>query len=243
MLEIITDPQTYLSLFALTALEIVLGIDNILFISIITSRLPKSQQKMARRLGLSVALIGRLGLLLSLSWVMGLTEPLFTIWHKSFSGRDLVLGLGGVFLIYKATQEIYYHLEESKEESPNNVKKISFTSAVIQILLLDIVFSLDSIITAIGLASHLPVMALAILIAVLIMLLCSEYVGDFLQRHPSMKILGLAFLLMVAVLLVADAFGHHVPRGYVYFALGFSLLTEWINIVYKKRKDKTSNSA
>lgn len=238
MLEILTDPQTYLSLLALTALEIVLGVDNILFISIVTSRLPKSQQKTARRLGLSVALVGRLGLLFSLSWVMSLTEPLFTILQKSFSGRDLVLGLGGTFLIYKATQEIYYHLEESKEETPTNIKKLSFTSAVIQILLLDIVFSLDSIITAIGLASHLPVMALAILIAVIIMVLCSEYVSDFLQRHPSMKILGLAFLLMVAVLLVADAFGHHVPRGYVYFALGFSLITEWINITHQKRKSK-----
>jgi predicted tellurium resistance membrane protein TerC len=241
MVELLSDPQTYLSLLALTALEIVLGIDNILFISIVTSRLPQNKQRLARRLGLSFALIGRLGLLFSLSWVMSLTKPLFTVLSKDFSGRDLVLGLGGLFLIYKATQEIFFHLEEVNEKNPAKKGKITLGGAIFQIIILDIVFSLDSIITAIGLASHLPVMALAILIAVLIMILCSEHVSDFLNKHPSMKILGLAFLLMVAVLLVADCFGHHIPRGYVYFALGFSLLCEWINIEHKKRSMKAQN--
>lgn len=234
MVELLSDPQTYLSFLALTALEIVLGIDNILFISIVTSRLPKSQQEKARKLGLGLALFGRLALLFSLGWVLSLTKPFFSVFEFSFSGRDLVLGLGGLFLIYKATQEIFYHLEEANEEI--KVKKtITMKGAIGQIILLDLVFSLDSIITAIGLVSHIVIMAVAIIIAVIIMIFFSNYVSEFLDRHPSMKVLGLSFLLLIAVLLVAECFGHHVPRAYVYFALGFSVIVEAINITHRNK--------
>lgn len=237
MIELLQDPQTYLSFLALTSLEIVLGIDNILFISIVTSRLPKEQQEKTRKLGLGFALFGRLGLLFSLGWVLSLTKPLFSIFDLTLSGRDLVLGLGGLFLIYKATQEIFFHLEDAKEVQ--QIKKtISMRAAIVQIILLDLVFSLDSIITAIGLVSHMVIMAVAIIVAVIIMIFFSGYVSEFLDRHPSMKVLGLAFLLLIAVLLVAECFGHHVPRAYVYFALGFSVAVEAVNIAHRNRLRK-----
>lgn len=236
MMELLLEPQTYLSLFTLTALEIVLGIDNILFISIVSSRLPKELQEKARRLGLSLALFGRLGLLFSLSWVLSLTKPLFSAMGHDFSGRDLVLGAGGLFLIYKATQEIFFHLEVRESDSKENpVKKLTMRSAIFQIVMLDIVFSLDSIITAIGLVSHVSIMAVAIIIAVIIMLFFSKAISDFLDVHPSMKVLGLAFLLLVAVLLVAECFGYHLPRAYVYFSLGFSVCVEVVNIKHRER--------
>ncbi|MBH1988688.1 MAG: TerC family protein [Myxococcaceae bacterium] len=232
MFDLLTDPNTYLSLMTLTALEIVLGIDNILFLSIVASRLPKHQQETARRLGLSLALIGRLSLLFSLSWLLSLHEPLLVLAGYVFSAHDLVLGLGGLFLIYKATQEIYLSLE-GREEA-REVKVLSLRSALVQIFLLDIVFSLDSIITAVGLANQIAIMSIAILIAVVIMLFGSRYVNDFLEKHPSMKILGLAFLLLVGVLLFADALGTHFPRAYVYSALGFSAFVEFLNIQHRK---------
>lgn len=234
MVELLSDPQTYLSFLALTALEIVLGIDNILFISIVTSRLPKSQREKARKLGLGLALFGRLALLFSLGWVLSLTKPFLSIFEFSFSGRDLVLGLGGLFLIYKATQEIFFHLEEANEEIKEK-KHITMRGAIGQIILLDLVFSLDSIITAIGLVSHVTIMAVAIVVAVIIMVFFSNHVSEFLDRHPSMKVLGLSFLLLIAVLLVAECFGHHVPRAYVYFALGFSVVVEAINITHRNK--------
>jgi predicted tellurium resistance membrane protein TerC len=235
MMELLSDPQTYLSFLALTALEIVLGIDNILFISIVTSRLPKQQQEKARKLGIALALFGRLALLFSLGWVLSLTKPLFSLWQFSFSGRDLVLGLGGLFLIYKATQEIFIHLEQASQPAETPKKAISMKSAIGQIILLDLVFSLDSIITAIGLVSHMAIMAVAVVIAVIVMLMFSNFIADFLERHPSMKVLGLSFLLLIAVLLVAECFGHHLPRAYVYFALGFSMVVEAINIVHRNK--------
>mgnify|MGYP003335951963 CR=1 FL=1 len=238
MPEIFFDPQTYLSFLLLTSLEIVLGVDNILFISIVVSRLPKHKRKLARRLGLFMALFGRIALLFSLNFVMSLTKPLIQILDFSFSGRDLVLGLGGLFLLYKATQEIFFHLEEAKNMQEEVVKTISMTQAILQILVLDLVFSLDSIITALGLVKHVNIMVVAIIIAVLIMLFFAELISNFLDAHPSMKVLGLAFLLLVGVLLVAEAFGHHVPKGYVYFALAFSLCVEIINIKYKKNTQK-----
>lgn len=238
MSQIWMDPQTYISLITLTALEIVLGIDNILFISIVAGRLPKHLQEKARVIGLSLALFGRLGLLASLSWVLSLTKPVLTVMQHDFSARDLVLGIGGLFLIYKATQEIFYHLEVAPEVN-KPVKTITLTSAILQILVLDIVFSLDSIITAIGLVSNLTVMAIAIVIAVIVMLFFSRLISEFLERHPSMKVLGLAFLLLVAVLLVAECFGHHIPRGYVYFALGFSVCVEVINIKHNEYKNRS----
>lgn len=234
MLEILTDPQTYLRLVTLTALEIVLGIDNILFLSIVAGKLPKEQQETARKLGLSLALFGRLALLFSLSWLLSLTKPLFSILEHSFSTHDLVLGLGGVFLIYKSTQEIFYAIEGFSQE--RNVRVISLPSALMQILLLDIVFSLDSVITAVALApDQIGIMAIAIMIAIAIMLFASRFVSDFLDKNPSMKVLGLSFLLLIGVLLMADAFGQHVSRAYVYFALGFSAFVEAINIRHRHK--------
>lgn len=237
MFEVLTDPNTYLSLVTLTALEIVLGIDNILFLSIVASRLPKHQQETARKLGLSLALFGRLALLFSLSWLLSLKKPLFEVLGHDISAHDLVLGLGGVFLIYKATQEIFYTIEGISEE--REVKVLSMRSALIQILMLDIVFSLDSIITAVGLANQIGIMSLAIMIAIVIMLFASKHVSDFLDRNPSMKVLGLSFLLLIGVLLLADAFGQHVSRAYVYFALGFSSFVETVNIIYRKKSQKS----
>ena len=241
MTELLLDPQTYLSFLLLTALEIVLGVDNILFISIVVSRLPKNKRKLARRIGLFLALFGRIALLFSLNFVMSLTKPLIQILDLSFSGRDLVLGLGGLFLLYKATQEIFFHLEEAKNTQDEIIKTITMTQAIGQILVLDLVFSLDSIITALGLVKHVSIMVIAIVIAVLIMLFFAELISDFLDEHPSMKVLGLAFLLLVGVLLIAEAFGNHVPKGYVYFSLAFSLCVEIINIKYKKNKQKNNS--
>ena len=233
MLQLLTDPQTYLSLITLTALEIVLGIDNLLFLSIVANKLPLEKRELARKLGLSLALFGRLALLFCLSWLLSLKKPLFEAFGHSFSTHDLVLGLGGLFLVYKATQEIFYAIEGIAEE--RDIRVLSLPSALIQILMLDIVFSLDSIITAIGLASQISIMAIAILIAILIMLFASRFVSDFLEKNPSMKILGLSFLLLVGVLLMADAFGEHVSREYVYFALGFSAFVESINLRHRAK--------
>lgn len=233
MFELLTDPNTYLSLVTLTALEIVLGIDNILFLSIVTAKLPKAQQELARKLGLSLALFGRLALLFSLSWLLSLRKPLFSVFEYSFSTHDLVFGLGGLFLIYKATQEIFYAIEGFSNE--REIRVLSFKTALIQILLLDIVFSLDSIITAVGLANQIIIMAIAIMIAIIIMLFASRWVSAFLDKNPSMKILGLSFLLLIGVLLIADAFGQHVSRAYVYFALGFSAFVEMVNIRHRAK--------
>lgn len=242
MIEMLQDPQTYVSLITLTVLEIVLGIDNILFISIISSRLPPEQRAHARRLGLGLALFGRLALLFSLNFVLSLTTPLFSVGQFSFAGRDLVLGLGGLFLLYKSTQEIFVQVEGAGQEH-KPVRVASFRSAIMQILMLDIVFSLDSIITAIGLVGELAVMAIAVVIAVVIMLFFSSYISEFLDRHPSMKILGLSFLFLVAVLLVVESLGTHVPRGYVYFALGFSVAVEMLNLWQRDRSNRSKKSS
>lgn len=236
MLEMLTDPQTYLSLITLTTLEIVLGIDNLLFLSIVSAKLPKEKQELARKLGLSLALFGRLALLFSLSWLLSLQRPLFEFLNHSFSTHDLVLGIGGLFLIYKATQEIFYTIEGYSEE--RQIRVLSLPSALIQILMLDIIFSLDSIITAIGLASQISIMIVAIMIAIGIMLFASRLVSEFLDKNPSMKILGLAFLLLVGVLLLADSFGEHISRSYVYFSLGFSAFVESINLKQRSKKYK-----
>ncbi len=235
MLDFLQNPDTYLSLFTLTVLEIILGIDNILFISIICANLPKDQQELARKLGLSLALFGRLGLLFSLSWLLSLKNPILIFLDHTFSIHDIILGSGGLFLFYKATQEL---INVTKTELPNHHKRlISFNFAIFQIFMLDIVFSLDSIITAIGLTAQLTIMAIAILIAVIIMVFAARYVSGFLEKNPSMKVLGLAFLLLISIFLLADAFGEHIPRGYVYFALGFSIFVEFVNI-QNKHKNK-----
>lgn len=231
-MELLTNPETYLSLFTLTALEIVLGIDNLLFVSLVANELPPEKREFARKLGLSLALFGRLALLLSLTWVLRFTEPLFEVGQHQFSGRDVILFLGGAFLIFKATQEIFNHMEGPEGEK--HLKKTpTLKMAIFQIIILDIVFSLDSIITAIGLAQHVIIMVIAIVIAVIIMIFFSQKIGKIIAEHPSMKVLGLAFLLVVAVMLVADSFGQHVERGYVYFALAFSLIVELINIRHR----------
>lgn len=229
----ITDPQAWIGLVTLTALEIVLGIDNIIFISILAGKLPGTQQTKARRLGLFLAMIMRILLLLSLAWIMRLTAPLFSLFGNEFSGRDLILIGGGLFLLAKSTHEIHDKLEGAEEGA--NVKAApTFTSVIVQILLLDIVFSLDSVITAVGMISHVGIMITAIIIAVIIMMVFAGVVSDFVHRHPTIKMLALSFLLMIGLMLLADGFGYHIPKGYVYFAMAFSVFVEFLNIRAKK---------
>jgi predicted tellurium resistance membrane protein TerC len=237
-LELFSHPDTYVSLVTLTAMEVVLGIDNIVFISILTGKLPPAEQPKARRLGLSLALIFRLGLLFALSWVMGLTAPLFAVLGKGFSGRDLILLGGGLFLMAKSTHEIYEKLEGVNEEAaarPGGRATGAFGWILVQILVLDLVFSLDSVITAVGMAQHLIIMVIAMVVAVGLMLVFAGAIGDFVNRHPSMKILALAFLLLIGFMLVAEGTGQHVGKGYVYFAMAFSFVVELLNLRLRKR--------
>jgi predicted tellurium resistance membrane protein TerC len=232
-----TEPETYLSLLTLTLMEIVLGIDNIVFISILTNKLPKDKQALARSVGLSLALVMRLGLLFAISWVMGLKDTLFTLFGHGFSGRDLILLGGGLFLVAKATHEIYDKLEVPHEAPPTGRAGSNlFTWIIIQILLLDIVFSLDSVITAVGMAQHLSVMVIAMVVAVGFMLAFAGKIGDFVNEHPSMKILALCFLLLIGVMLVAEGTGRHVGKGYIYFAMAFSLAVELLNMRFRKKR-------
>jgi predicted tellurium resistance membrane protein TerC len=237
-LDHFAEPQTYLSLLTLTLMEIVLGIDNIVFISILAGKLPKERQAAARSLGLTLALGMRLGLLFAISWVMSLTEPLFSVYGKAFSGRDLILLGGGLFLVAKATHEIYEKLEVLPE-APSTDKASGarmFGLIILQILLLDIVFSLDSVITAVGMAQHLSVMVIAMVLAVGFMLVFAGRIGSFVNDHPSMKILALSFLLLIGVMLVAEGTGKHIGKGYIYFAMAFSLGVELLNMRFRKRK-------
>ncbi len=233
------ETETYVSLLTLTAMEIVLGIDNIVFISILTGRLPTAQQPAARRLGLSLALILRLGLLLAISWVMSLTAPFFSVLGKAISGRDLILLGGGLFLIAKSTHEIYEKLEvpqESEGGAHGGGGGAAFGWTIVQILLLDIVFSLDSVVTAVGMASHVPIMVAAMVIAVGVMLVFAGQVGDFVNHHPSMKILALSFLMLIGVMLTVEGWGGHVSKGYVYTAMAFALLVEVLNMRFRSRR-------
>jgi predicted tellurium resistance membrane protein TerC len=229
-MDFLSEPATWLSLITLTAMEIVLGIDNVIFISILTDKLPPDRQPVARRLGLSLALILRLGLLFAITWVMGLTEPLLSILGKGFSGRDLILLGGGLFLIVKATREIHENLEVVHHERKAPSGSGAFGIILVQILALDIVFSLDSVITAVGMAQHISVMVVAMVIAVGVMLAFSGSIAAFVNRHPSMKMLALSFLLLIGVVLVADGMGQHVGKGYIYFAMAFSFLVELLNM-------------
>jgi len=229
-MDFLTEPATWLSLITLTAMEIVLGIDNVIFISILTDKLPPGRQPLARRLGLSLALILRLGLLFAITWVMGLTDPLLTILGKGFSGRDLILLGGGLFLIVKATREIHENLEVVHTERKAPSGSGAFGIILVQILALDIVFSLDSVITAVGMAQHISVMVVAMVIAVGVMLAFSGSIAAFVNRHPSMKMLALSFLLLIGVVLVADGMGQHVGKGYIYFAMAFSFGVELLNM-------------
>jgi predicted tellurium resistance membrane protein TerC len=221
----------------LCLLELVLGIDNIIFISILSSKLPLDQQQKARTIGLALAIITRVALLLSLSWVIGLTDPVLTIMNRSLSGRDIILLLGGLFLIAKSTHEIHSKLEASDSEN-NSIKTMGkFASIVGQIVLLDIVFSLDSVITAVGMVDDVRIMIAAVLVSTIIMMFTAKMISDFVDEHPTIKILALSFLLMIGVTLLADGLGQHISKGYIYFAMGFSLFVEMINLKLRKKSD------
>lgn len=229
----LTDPQAWIALLTLTALEIVLGIDNIIFISILAGKLPGEQQKRARILGLLAAMVSRLLLLFSLTWIMRLTSPLFNVFGQEISGRDLILLIGGLFLIAKATHEIHNKLEGAEGESNAKVGS-SFAGVIIQIMLIDIVFSLDSVITAVGMVQNISIMVVAVVVSVGFMLFFSGAISDFVQRHPTVKMLALAFLILIGVNLVAEGFGQHIPKGYTYFAMAFSVLVEMLNLRLRK---------
>lgn len=239
--SVLFQPAGLAALLTLTAMEIVLGIDNIVFISILASKLPAEQQGRARMIGLALAMFGRLALLFSISWVMSLTNTLFHLplgflgeEAAAISGRDIILILGGAFLIYKATKEIHDRLEGDEHGHEAGQKTMTFGSVIFQILLLDIVFSLDSVITAVGMAEHIEVMVVAVIIAVGVMMLSAGKISDFIHRHPTVKMLALAFLLLIGVTLVAEGFGQHVSKGYIYAAMAFSVLVEALNIRAKK---------
>jgi len=246
-MEWFSNPEIWISLITLTVLEIVLGIDNIIFISIMASKLPADKQKKARQLGLALAMITRVLLLLSLSWIMTLTSPLFNMGEwialtdaellKQFtiSGRDLILIIGGLFLIYKSTTEIHDKLEGADHQAETKAV-VTFTGVIVQILLLDIVFSLDSVITAVGMADHIQVMIAAVIIAVLVMMLSAGGISDFVNKHPTVKMLALSFLLLIGVSLLAEGFDQHIPKGYIYFAMAFSVVVEMLNLNLNKGK-------
>ena len=233
MFDWIFSFEAWVSLATLTSLEIVLGIDNIVFIAILCSKLPVEKRDKARILGLSLAMITRILLLLSLAWIMGLTKPLFSVMGNEISGRDLVLILGGLFLLIKSTTEIHSGVMGETHEERANVSA-SFSGVLFQIAFLDIIFSLDSVITAVGMAQHLPIMILAVIIAVAVMMIASGKISEFVETHPTIKILALSFLILVGVSLIADGLGFHIPKGYIYFAMAFSLIVEIINIKIRK---------
>ncbi len=233
-MEWLTNPEIWIGLLTLTALEIVLGIDNVIFISILADKLPPDERDKARRIGLALAMITRILLLFSLSLIARLTTPLFDLLGREISGRDLVLILGGLFLLAKSTREIHSNLEG--EEGHGGRAAASFTGVLVQIILLDIVFSLDSVITAVGLVDELPVMIAAVVIAVLVMLVASGAISAFVNRHPTVKMLALSFLLLVGLTLLADGFHHHIPRGYVYSAMAFSVFVEMLNLRAHRRR-------
>lgn len=247
-MEWLSNPEIWISLVTLTVLEIVLGIDNIIFISILSSKLPASQQKKARHLGLLLAMVMRVALLFSIKWIMSLTNDFIHLgqwlgidhmeWqlYLNLSGRDLILLLGGLFLIYKSTSEIHHKIEGEDEEQKLKAQVVTFSSVIIQILILDIVFSLDSVITAVGMVDHIEVMIAAVIIAVGVMMWSATAISDFVNTHPSVKMLALAFLLLIGVSLTAEAFEQHIPKGYIYFAMAFSMMVEFLNIRASKKK-------
>lgn len=234
-MELLTDPQVWLAFATLTALEIVLGIDNIIFISILVGRLPKPIQPRARTIGLALAMIMRILLLLSITWVIGLSADLFSVGELDISGRDLILIGGGLFLLAKSTLEIHSGLEGEEEEHRAGAVRATFTSVIVQIAIIDIVFSLDSVITAVGMADHVEVMIAAVVVAVLVMMFLAAPIGDFVDRHPTIKMLALSFLILIGMALVGEGFEFHIPKGYIYFAMAFSVAVEMLNIRVRKR--------
>jgi predicted tellurium resistance membrane protein TerC len=236
MFELLTDFNVWTSLLTLTILEIVLGIDNIVFLSIASSRLPKSRRPEARRIGLALALIMRIALLSSIAFVIHLSEPIVTAYGQAFSWRDLVFFAGGIFLLTKGTREIHHLVDGDDEEM--HARGATFFSVIVQIAIFDLVFSIDSVITAVGMAEHLPVMIAAVVIAIIIMLIASGPVSEFVHRYPTVKMLALSFLLLIGMTLIADALHFHIPRGYLYFAVGFSILVEFLNQTAIRRSTK-----
>ena len=232
-MEWLTDPKAWIAFATLTGLEIVLGIDNVVFISILAGRLPREKEPRARRLGLLVAVVSRIALLFSISWVIRLTRPLFGLLGQEFSGRDLVLIGGGLFLLAKSTHEIHQHLEGA-EEAGARKKTASLGAILVQIMLLDVVFSLDSVITAVGMVQELPIMIAAVVVAVGVMMVFSGAISRFVHRHPTVKMLALAFLILIGVVLVAEGFGQHIAKGYIYFAMAFSVFVESLNLRLRK---------
>jgi predicted tellurium resistance membrane protein TerC len=237
MIELLLSPEIWVAFLTLTALELVLGIDNIIFISILVDKLPRAKQEMARRIGLFLAMFMRIGLLLLLSWIVGLTEPVFTITGWSISGRDLILIGGGLFLIWKSTGEVHQLLEGEEGEASRKVGA-TFLAVIAQIIVIDLVFSLDSIITAVGMVSEVGVMIAAVVASVGLMMLFAAAIGRFVSDHPTIKMLALSFLVVIGVVLIADGFGHHVPKGYIYFAMAFSIGVEMLNIRMRKKAVK-----
>lgn len=238
-MELLQKPETYISFFTLAGMEIVLGIDNIVFITILTGKLPPERQHSARRLGIGLALISRLALLFALSWIMGLTKELFVLFEHAFTGKDLVLLCGGLFLIWKATVEIYENVEHPDHQgaSEPSSKSDVFFWLMLQIIIMDIVFSLDSVITAVGMVKELPVMIAAMITAVVVMMVFAGPVGDFVQRHKSVKVLAMSFLVLIGVLLTAEGMGQHIPKGYLYFAMAYAMVIEMINMRMRKRTE------
>ncbi|WP_115717171.1 TerC family protein [Gallaecimonas mangrovi] len=236
-MEWVTDPSAWAALATLTLLEIVLGIDNIIFISVLVGRLPEQQRQKGRLMGLGLAMVTRILLLLCLSWVMGLTNPWFHIGSLAITGRDSILILGGLFLIWKSTHEIHNSLE-GEDENPSAPRSAAFVATLVQIAIIDIVFSLDSVITAVGLAKHLEVMIIAIVLSVAVMMIAAKAIGDFVDRHPTIKMLALSFLILVGFTLTVEGFGMEIPKGYVYFAMAFSLAVETLNIRARKHKSQ-----
>jgi predicted tellurium resistance membrane protein TerC len=236
--EWLADPHAWVALVTLAALEIVLGVDNIVFISILVGRLPEHQRQRARILGLAFAMLTRIGLLLSLAWIMTLTEPLFSIpvLGKEISGRDLILVGGGLFLLWKSVHEIHGSLEGSEDEHAVGAVRAGFTAIIVQIAIIDIVFSLDSVITAVGMVDEVAIMVIAIVLAVGVMMFAAKPIGDFVDRHPTVKMLALSFLILIGVALVAEGGGYHIPKGYIYFAMAFSVGVEMLNLRVRSRK-------
>jgi predicted tellurium resistance membrane protein TerC len=239
MLELLSDPQAWIAFVTLSLLEIVLGIDNIIFISILVGRLPPEQRSRGRTFGLALAMITRILLLLSITWVMGLSAELFSVMGRGVSGRDLILFGGGLFLLAKSTLEIHTSLEGESEQREAK-GSATFMSTIIQIAIIDIVFSLDSVITAVGMADHVEVMIAAVIVAVLMMMFLAGPIGDFVDRHPTIKMLALSFLILIGVALIGEGLGFHIPKGYIYFAMAFSVVVEMLNMQVRKRMSKTT---
>ena len=239
MIELLTDPRAWIALATLIGLELVLGIDNIVFISILVDRLPKAAQERARRLGLLAAMVMRIALLFALSWLVGLTAPLFSVLGQGISGRDLILIGGGLFLIWKSTVEIHQSLEGAEGHASATVKA-GFTAVILQIMVVDMVFSLDSIITAVGMVDELAVMVAAVVVSVALMMAFAGAIGRFVNEHPTIKMLALAFLVVVGIVLIADGFEQHVPKGYIYFAMAFAVGVEMLNITMRKRAKRAA---